>query len=126
MIHMEYWPLGIVQFTTVTETELLVVPSIKELQSCIDSISPHVGNLSFLRNLNLANNSFFGKMPQELGRLSRFCRYSFSLTSCSNLKALFLTGNHLIGKITNWNELDVSENHLSGDIPGNHLDGGDS
>ena len=32
-------------------------------------ISPHVGNLSFLRKLNLGNNSFYGQIPQEIGRL---------------------------------------------------------
>ncbi|GJQ97806.1 kinase-like domain-containing protein [Tanacetum coccineum] len=35
------------------------------------SLSPHVGNLSFLRELYLRNNSFQGTIPPELGRLSR-------------------------------------------------------
>ncbi|GJV27859.1 kinase-like domain-containing protein, partial [Tanacetum coccineum] len=35
------------------------------------SLSPHVGNLSFLRKLSLPNNSFQGTIPHELGRLSR-------------------------------------------------------
>nr|GFB81529.1 leucine-rich repeat protein [Tanacetum cinerariifolium] len=33
------------------------------------SLSPHVGNLSFLRELSLENNSFQGTIPNELGRL---------------------------------------------------------
>ncbi|GKG10424.1 kinase-like domain-containing protein, partial [Tanacetum coccineum] len=38
------------------------------------SLSPHVGNLSFLRKLSLGNNSFQGTIPHELGRLSRLRR----------------------------------------------------
>ncbi|GKG29095.1 kinase-like domain-containing protein, partial [Tanacetum coccineum] len=34
------------------------------------SLSPHVGNLSFFRELSLANNSFQGTIPDALGRLS--------------------------------------------------------
>ena len=35
------------------------------------SLSPHVGNLSFLRFFDVWNNSFQGTIPHELGRLSR-------------------------------------------------------
>ncbi|KAK3436997.1 hypothetical protein EUGRSUZ_C01825, partial [Eucalyptus grandis] len=34
-------------------------------------LSPHVGNLSFLRNLVLQNNSFCGEIPQSIGHLFR-------------------------------------------------------
>ncbi|KAJ0550897.1 putative non-specific serine/threonine protein kinase [Helianthus annuus] len=34
-------------------------------------LSPHVGNLSFLRILVLYNNSFQGAIPHEVGRLSK-------------------------------------------------------
>ncbi|PNX66591.1 kinase-like protein, partial [Trifolium pratense] len=30
------------------------------------SLSPHVGNLTLLKNLNLGNNSFHGEIPKEL------------------------------------------------------------
>lgn len=35
------------------------------------SISPHVGNLSFLRVIHLQNNSFSHQIPPEIGRLPR-------------------------------------------------------
>ncbi|RHN54135.1 putative protein kinase RLK-Pelle-LRR-XII-1 family [Medicago truncatula] len=98
-------------------------------------ISPHVGNLSFLRNLNLAHNSFFGKIPQKLGQLFRLQELVLidnsltgeiptNLTSCSNLEFLYLTGNHLIGKIPigisslqKLQVLEISKNNLTGRIP---------
>ncbi|GKD48872.1 leucine-rich repeat protein [Tanacetum coccineum] len=74
------------------------------------SLSPHVGNLSFLRRLLLGNNSFEGNIPHELGRLSRLRRLylhrnKFSgviptnLSGCSNLEELWLAGNKLVGSI---------------------------
>nr|KYP46128.1 putative LRR receptor-like serine/threonine-protein kinase At3g47570 family [Cajanus cajan] len=65
------------------------------------SISPHIGNLSYMRILSLSNNSFFGNIPQELGRLSQ-------------LQYLHVGNNSLVGKIpTNltWG------NQFSGKIP---------
>ncbi|KAL9427091.1 hypothetical protein AB3S75_033810 [Citrus x aurantiifolia] len=50
------------------------------------SLSPHIGNLSFLREINLENNTIQGEIPREFGRLLR-------------LEALFLSNNSLVGKI---------------------------
>ena len=33
----------------------------------VGTISPHIGNLSFLQSLNLASNSFHGGIPSEVG-----------------------------------------------------------
>nr|XP_043632258.1 probable LRR receptor-like serine/threonine-protein kinase At3g47570 [Erigeron canadensis] len=74
------------------------------------SLSPHVGNLSFLRMLSLGNNSFEGTIPHELGRLSRLrILYLYqnkfngvipiNLSSCYNLKFLSLARNKLVGSI---------------------------
>ena len=38
-------------------------------QSLVGSISPHVGNLTFLNFIDLRNNRFYGEIPQEIGRL---------------------------------------------------------
>ncbi|KAK3016895.1 hypothetical protein RJ639_005910 [Escallonia herrerae] len=37
----------------------------------IGSISPHIGNLSFLRSLQLQKNRFTGILPNQLGNLYR-------------------------------------------------------
>ncbi|XP_058779341.1 probable LRR receptor-like serine/threonine-protein kinase At3g47570 [Vicia villosa] len=99
------------------------------------SLSPYVGNLSFLISLNLNNNSFFGEIPQELGQLLqlqqlRLSHNSFAgeiptnLTYCSNLKGLILVGNNLIGKIPieigslkKLQAFNLLKNNLTGGIP---------
>ncbi|KAJ9559466.1 hypothetical protein OSB04_014080 [Centaurea solstitialis] len=75
------------------------------------SISPAIGNLSFLKELFLENNSFTGIVPQEVGRLSR-------------LRYLWLNNNSLSGEIPsnishcpNLVELDLSVNSFTGVIP---------
>ena len=35
------------------------------------TITPYVGNLTFLRAINLQNNSFYGEIPKEVGHLFR-------------------------------------------------------
>ncbi|KAK9048157.1 hypothetical protein SSX86_032880 [Deinandra increscens subsp. villosa] len=102
---------------------------------CLEgSLSPHVGNLSFLREFLLANNSFEGTIPHELGHLSRlrvlYLSYNkFSgviptnLSSCAKLEVLSLYDNKLVGSIPNeisflskLNTLLLYENLLTGGI----------
>ncbi|CDP21455.1 unnamed protein product [Coffea canephora] len=52
-------------------------------------ISPHVGNLSFMRLIHLEENQFHGEIPQEFGRLFRLRK----------LEILFLFVNNLTGEI---------------------------
>ncbi|KAM5551115.1 hypothetical protein ABKV19_026111 [Rosa sericea] len=52
----------------------------------VGSISQHIGNLSFLRVLNLENNSFTHQIPPQIGHLHR-------------LKVLYLKNNSLNGTI---------------------------
>ena len=89
--------------------------TVLDLQSLklVGSISPYIGNLSFLRNLTLQNNSFHNEIPLELGRLQR-------------IQFLQLQNNTLSGKIpsnlsncTNIIVLRVSFNDLSEEIPTN-------
>ncbi|GKA72077.1 kinase-like domain-containing protein [Tanacetum coccineum] len=99
------------------------------------SLSPYVGNLSFLHELSLRNNSFHGTIPHELGHLSRLLylyldenRFSgvipTNLSSCSNLEKLWLGGNKLVGSIpkdtslfSKLTMLVIYDNKLTGGIP---------
>ncbi|KAJ0760266.1 putative protein kinase RLK-Pelle-LRR-XII-1 family [Helianthus annuus] len=99
------------------------------------SLSPHVGNLSFLRTLSLGNNSFQGAIPQEVGRLSRLCRlYLYqnkfneviptNISGCFNIEAIVLSNNELVGSIpkeisslTKLSFLSLFHNKLTGGIP---------
>ncbi|XP_020217762.1 probable LRR receptor-like serine/threonine-protein kinase At3g47570 isoform X2 [Cajanus cajan] len=99
------------------------------------SISPHLGNLSYMTSLDLGKNNFYGKIPQELGRLSQLEQLYVdnnslvgeiptNLTSCTHLKFLYLNGNNLIGnipiKITSLRRLQgmfLFKNRLTGGIP---------
>ena len=74
------------------------------------TISPHLGNLSFLVSLNLSYNNFHGHFPRELGQLSR-------------LKLIELSSNFLIGEIPSWFgrldkivNLSLRRNNLTGII----------
>ncbi|GLT83943.1 hypothetical protein SLE2022_022060 [Rubroshorea leprosula] len=40
-------------------------------QKLVGSIPPHIGNLSFLRQINISYNNFKGEIPQQIGRLFR-------------------------------------------------------
>nr|GEV21237.1 leucine-rich repeat protein [Tanacetum cinerariifolium] len=99
------------------------------------SLSPYVGNLSFLRKLGLWNNSLQGTIPHELGRLSRLrILYIYdnkfsgviptNLSGCSNLEELRLYQNKLAGSIpeemsllSKLTRLVIHDNKLTGGIP---------
>ncbi|CAL5420308.1 unnamed protein product [Camellia sinensis] len=97
------------------------------------SISPSIGNLSFLRIVNLSNNSFQGEIPREMGKLFRLRvldlngnlfggQIPASLSNCSNLRVLRLSNNKLIGILpedafTQLVQLHISSNNLLGSIP---------
>ncbi|GJS01818.1 probable LRR receptor-like serine/threonine-protein kinase [Tanacetum coccineum] len=99
------------------------------------SVSPAVGNLSFLRELLLHNNSFTGSVPHEVGKLSRLRRLGLSnnslsgeitsnISQCLNLLELDLSGNDFIGVIPNEFEalnklvfINLHSNNLTGEIP---------
>ncbi|CAN1187576.1 Probable LRR receptor-like serine/threonine-protein kinase At3g47570 [Linum perenne] len=99
------------------------------------SVSPHIGNLSFLKVLNLSNNMFVGEIPSEIGglrRLQRLDLYNNSLegeippniSGCSALTVFDVTRNKLVGGLP-WQlglleKLEIfgaSFNNLSGSIP---------
>ncbi|KAF0934302.1 hypothetical protein E2562_024763 [Oryza meyeriana var. granulata] len=97
-------------------------------------ISPSIGNLTFLKTLNLSGNSFSGLLP-PLGNLDRLQILDLNKNSlhdiipdaimnCSKLKAIDLSGNSLVGEIparisvlSNLSLLRLSYNNLTGIIP---------
>ncbi|XP_021736800.1 putative receptor-like protein kinase At3g47110 [Chenopodium quinoa] len=100
----------------------------------VGTLSPSVGNLSFLQNLSLSNNSFQGHIPPQIGNLLSLRslilqRNSFegevpaNISQCSKLEGLSLAGNHLtgsipreLGRLSNLNYLILQENRFTGDL----------
>ncbi|XP_070675116.1 probable LRR receptor-like serine/threonine-protein kinase At3g47570 isoform X2 [Malus domestica] len=98
-------------------------------------IPPHLGNLSFLIELGLKNNSFHGPLPQELSRLRRLKKINFGnnnfmgtipswFGSFAKLESFRLYGNGFSGfipaAIFNLSALEginLNRNQLSGSIP---------
>ncbi|KAK3434051.1 hypothetical protein EUGRSUZ_D01480, partial [Eucalyptus grandis] len=104
-------------------------------QGLLGPISPHIGNLSFLRILRLQNNSFNLEIPPQISRLHRLQMLYLSnnsltgeiprnILACSNLVFLFLKYNQLVGGIpvelgslSNLQMVDFTANQLTGSIP---------
>jgi hypothetical protein len=42
------------------------------------SITPSIGNLTYVTGINLENNSFYGEIPQQVGRLRRLQHLNLS------------------------------------------------
>ncbi|KAL3729736.1 hypothetical protein ACJRO7_026816 [Eucalyptus globulus] len=98
-------------------------------------VPPHIGNLSFLRGVDLENNSFHAKIPPQVGRLLRLQMLflnnnSFSgeipsnLSYCSNMLFLDLGFNMLkgnlpteLGSLSKLQQLILQVNSLMGNIP---------
>ncbi|XP_058210568.1 probable LRR receptor-like serine/threonine-protein kinase At3g47570 [Rhododendron vialii] len=100
------------------------------------SLSPYIGNLSFLQELSLRNNTFIGEIPTELGNLLKLQilklayngfegKIPTSLSRCSNLRFLSVTSNKLVGEflkelgysMPRLKSLYVVSNNLIGGIP---------
>ncbi|KAM3683685.1 hypothetical protein ACB094_12G165600 [Castanea mollissima] len=99
------------------------------------SLSPYVGNLTFLMVIDLYNNSFGGVIPQKIGHLFRLKQLRLSsnmlegelpssLSNCSNLTVIKIASNKLKGRIPSelgylmkLKELVIHKNNLTGGIP---------
>ncbi|XP_044476865.1 putative receptor-like protein kinase At3g47110 [Mangifera indica] len=75
------------------------------------TISPHLGNLSFLVKLDLSYNNFHGHLPNELGQLRRLRVFSISNNTISGGIPGF------IGLLSKLQILKLEFNGFSGTIP---------
>ncbi|XP_058762510.1 probable LRR receptor-like serine/threonine-protein kinase At3g47570 [Vicia villosa] len=98
-------------------------------------LSPHVGNLIFLKYLILSNNTFFGSIPNTFGKFPKIQKLLLRENKLSgdippflgNLSQLYILDLHLnmfdgnippsIGNFQKFQYLDVSHNKLRGTIP---------
>ncbi|XP_058089372.1 probable LRR receptor-like serine/threonine-protein kinase At3g47570 [Magnolia sinica] len=103
--------------------------------SLVGHLSPHIGNLSFLRRIDLSNNKFQGQIPQEIDHLFRLQHLNLSVNSlqgeipsnlshCSELITINIMQNQLVGELpavigslSKLIALNVRSNNLSGSIP---------
>ncbi|KAB2596291.1 LRR receptor-like serine/threonine-protein kinase [Pyrus ussuriensis x Pyrus communis] len=101
----------------------------------VGHLSPHIGNLSFLRALDLHNNNFSHTIPPEIGRLFRLEKLfldnnsfsghiPFNISRCSNLQFLSLYGNTVSGELpteiaslSKLRVLALGKNNFYGKIP---------
>ncbi|KAL7185001.1 hypothetical protein ACSBR2_027026 [Camellia fascicularis] len=104
-------------------------------QNLAGSISPHIGNLSFLTVLQLYNNSFTEEIPPEIGNLQRLQilrlhnnsitgQIPVNISACSSLVRINFANNMLVGNIpvqlgllSNLQALYLDKNNFTGGIP---------
>jgi Leucine-rich repeat (LRR) protein len=99
------------------------------------TLSPSLGNLSLLHNLNLSGNNLTGRIPPELGQLKalrisdlfgNWLEISIpkSISNCTRLRWIDLSYNFLtgtipteFGRLVELEHLNFSGNYLGGSIP---------
>lgn len=104
-------------------------------QKLTGPISPYIGNLTFLKELVLDDNTFVNKIPQEIGHLPRLevlwlGNNSFTgelpanISGCSHLRTADFSGNKLkgtipeeLGSLSKLEEIFMDNNNLTGEIP---------
>ncbi|KAM7528998.1 hypothetical protein LguiB_032408 [Lonicera macranthoides] len=106
-----------------------------ESWNLVGTLSPSIGNLSFLKTLQLSNNIFRGEIPHEIGQLLRLRSMALTNNSfvgkipaeisfCSRLRILDLNNNKFteelpveLGSLSLLFQLAVESNELKGTIP---------
>ncbi|XP_074279805.1 uncharacterized protein LOC141605073 [Silene latifolia] len=98
------------------------------------TISPFIGNLSFLKFISLDNNSLYGEIPSQLGHLFRLDDLRLNnntlegeipanISRCINLRFINLRNNKLggnlpigLGALSKLKDFQVQHNHLTGGL----------
>ncbi|KAK9193487.1 hypothetical protein WN944_004184 [Citrus x changshan-huyou] len=93
-------------------------------QNPTGTLSPYIGNLTFLRLINLQQNSFLGMIPHEIGRLILLRSIIFNRNMLQGEKILDLVVNKLEGKIPSelgslfkLKGLGLANNYLTWPVP---------
>ncbi|XP_070664463.1 probable LRR receptor-like serine/threonine-protein kinase At3g47570 [Malus domestica] len=104
-------------------------------QNLVGKLSPNVGNLSFLKELWLRNNSFSHEIPPQIGNLGRLQVLRLDINSfsssiphnisyCFNLIVVNFTRNKLVGKIpseigllSKLQNFILEDNNITGQVP---------
>nr|XP_043633398.1 putative receptor-like protein kinase At3g47110 [Erigeron canadensis] len=88
-------------------------------QGFVGSVSPHIGNLSFMRSIHLTNNTLKGVIPPQLGNLFRLQELYLGINSFEGEVPASLSNwlPFLFGNFTSLKQIYATENYLGGIIP---------
>ncbi|CAN1347044.1 Probable LRR receptor-like serine/threonine-protein kinase At3g47570 [Linum perenne] len=110
---------GVTCSTRDQRVTVLNLPSLK----LSGSLSPHIGNLSFLTDLVIYNNSFTNGIPPEIGRMGSMNMLQFLIVAGNNLRGIIppsygnLSSLQMFAAADNHIEFQMQDNNFTGSMP---------